>query len=680
MHSRRHGLVGVALSPFSAYIEKQDDEPGWHDRLAQALHGRVWLPAVDRLWPAAWRLRRLARRVAGHQASALSGLADEALQAHVVALRRRMRRERPSTELSIKALAAVCEAAHRTLGLQPHDVQMMGAWTLLEGRLAEMATGEGKTLTAALAVAAAALSGVPVHAVTVNDYLAERDARIMSPLFAFLGLRVGVVTHAIGIAERRAAYACDITYCTNKELAFDYLKDRLAMMKAGGRAQMALDALGREEVSSPLLLRGLHFAVVDEADSIFIDEARTPLILSASVGEHEAQQLMARVLGFARLLVQDEDFILSQRDQLVELTPDGQEKAANFDHDAPHEPRGVEEGGVWRSKRARKELTEQALSALHLYERDRHYVVIEGKVQIVDEFTGRILADRSWENGLHQMIEVKEGCELSARRVTLARVTYQRLFGRYVRLAGMTGTASEVAGEIWSTYGLRTVVIPLHKASLRCRMPARLVHTVEDKWQQVVTSVQELAVVRRRPVLVGTRSVEASEQLSARLHTAGVAHVLLNAKQDQGEAEAIASAGAPGRVTVATNMAGRGTDIKLDESAVRAGGLHVILTECHGTARIDRQLIGRGARQGDPGSFEMIMSLEDEIIEMHAGPALGVARWLLIRRPNWQLALLEGLRWFAQGRAQRRDAQARHETMKMDERLDTLLAFAGVPE
>ncbi len=670
--SRLHWAEGVACSPFSAYLERQDEDPPWHDRAADWLVGRLWRPLWARVRDPAHMARRMLALAAQHEA-AYRMATDADLQAGAMALKASLRRRGLEPELQARTLALVREAAARTLGMRPHDVQMMGACSLLQGRLTEMATGEGKTLTAAVAVASAALAGIPVHVVTVNDYLADRDAQIMAPLYRFLALRVATVVNATPAESRRAAYQCDITYCTNKELAFDYLKDRVALARSGGRMQMALDSLnvpGRAG-SPELLLRGLHFAIVDEADSIFIDEARTPLILSASVPGSEDAQMVQSAIAFARQLARDADYRVHERERRVELTADGQERVAGFVHEST---------GVWASARARRELVEQALSALHLYERDQQYVVIDGKVQIVDEFTGRILADRSWENGLHQMIEAKEGCTLSDRRVTLARVTYQRLFKRYMRLAGMTGTGREVAGEIWTTYGLRTMAVQLHRPSLRQHMPGRLYLTAADKWRAVAERVRELAIERGRPVLVGTRSVEASEQLSRLLAESGVVHVLLNAKQDKEEAQAIAAAGCMGSVTVATNLAGRGTDIRLGEGAAERGGLHVILTECHSSARVDRQLIGRGARQGDPGSAEMMVSLEDEVLRVHAGVLIRLLRSSLSDSERASRYLLPVLRFWAQGRAQWQDAQIRRAMVKLDQQLDQTLAFSGVQE
>jgi preprotein translocase subunit SecA len=419
------------------------------------------------------------------------------------------------------------------------------------------------------------------------------------------------------------------------------------------------------------VLRGLCFGIVDEADSVFIDEARTPLILSAAAGAAEATDECAMALDFAAALRPGEDYSEDIAARKVSFLPAGTDKLAAY-----AEPLD----GVWTSARARAELVTQALSALRLHERDRHYVVTEGKVQIVDESTGRVMPDRSWERGLHQMIEAKEGCELTQRRQTLARMTYQRLFRRYLRLAGMTGTASEVSGELKSVYRLDTVRIPLRKPSRRKALRTRLYATLEDKWHAVAASVEQVSCKEGRPVLIGTRSVRASEELSAVLAAHGIEHALLNAKQDEGEAEIVAAAGQPARVTVATNMAGRGTDIRLGEGVAEKGGLHVVLTEYHESSRIDRQLFGRCARQGDPGSCEAIVSCEDEVFTVHT-PALARQLRALCTEDRSPPALaIAAARALAQWRAERRNGSVRLENLRLDRRLDELLAFTGGSE
>ena len=654
----------------SAYAERAEEDSPWYDRVADILQARLWKPLARRLRDPAKQLLRILPFAARHADRYLAA-SDDALRSVAPALRAQLHRHGFTPELVGQSFALVREVAARTLGQRHYDVQLMAAWALVQGRLAEMATGEGKSLTATLAASTVALAGIPVHIITVNDYLATRDAQAMAPLYQFLGLSIGTVVQGVPSEARRQAYACDITYCTNKDLAFDYLRDRVALAKNGGRLSMAVDALRGGPAAAPsLLLRGLFYAIVDEADSVFIDEARTPLILSANVdGQHELE-MHQTALAFARRLQGTQDYRFDERERHIELSDSGKARLAEL---------AAQHLGVWTSLRGRHELVTQALSALLLFHLDKQYVVTEGKVQIVDEFTGRIMPDRSWERGLHQMIEAKEGCQLSARRETLARITYQRLFRRYVRLAGMTGTAREVASEVWAVYGLPSVTIPLNRPLRRRHIARRLYATGAQRWRAVADAVLRVSQREARPVLIGTRSVAASEQLSQVLSARGIAHALLNAKQDQDEADVVAAAGVAGRVTVATNMAGRGTDIKLDAEVAARGGLHVILTECHGSGRIDRQLFGRCARQGDPGSCETIVALDDEIFRVHAAPLVALGQRLGLARegrcgPAW---LLAALRWLAQARAERQDSRIRRATLKMDRRLEKTLAFTG---
>jgi preprotein translocase subunit SecA len=673
----RRGLAATAqLALDSAYAERADERLEWPDKLGKALFDHLAYPLWRRLWPERGRvagLAAVARRAAPLEA-ALRDADDTMLAARQQDVRAALRRDGLTAAPLAAALALVREHARRTLGQRPYDVQLMGATALLQGRLAEMATGEGKSLTAALAASVAALAGLPVHVVTVNDYLAARDADAFAPLYAALGISVGTVVQGQPPAQRRAAYRADIAYCCNKELAFDYLRDRVALSSGGGRIPMAVAGLAGA-AQPALLLRGLHFVLVDEADSVFIDEARTPLILSAEKETADAQEQAERcatALALARQLDEDRDYQRSDVERRVRLHPEGDDRLAGLCLAA-----GLGDA-VWQSARGRRELVEQALVALHHYHLDQHYLVAEGKVVIVDESTGRVMPDRAWEAGLHQMIETKEGCDLSPRRVTLARITYQRLFRRALLLAGMTGTVREVASEMWQVYRLPVVTVPTHRPSKRRVGPPRLLPDSAAKWQAVASRVRELAQGERRPVLIGTRSVEASEQISQVLAEHGLEHALLNARQDAEEAAVVARAGEPGRVTVATNMAGRGTDIHLGDGVAARGGLHVILTECHASARIDRQLFGRGARQGDPGSAEMILAADDELLRTHAGALVQrlLARWP-DGPPPW--AILTAVR-AAQAVASWRDLRQRRATLHQDELLDRLFAFTGTAE
>src|SRR3954470_23758641 len=533
-------------------------------------------------------------------------LAEIAAQA--AALRPRLRRASAFTEdLAGEAFALVRAAAQATLGMRHFDVQLVGGMALLQGRVAEMETGEGKTLTATLAAATAAMAGHAVHVITVNDYLAERDAQHLRPLYQALGLTVGCVVHGMEPQARRAAYRCDVTYCSNKEITFDYLRDRLVL---GGRPRpiaQRLDVLAGAGSGERLLLRGLQFAIVDEADSVLVDEARTPLILSASLSASDEQTVYRQALALARELGRD-DYSIDER--TVELTGRGRDRLRAL---------ATPLGGLWSGPRRSERLVAQALTALELFERDKHYVVRDGKVQIVDEFTGRLMADRSWEQGLHQLIEIKEECEVTGRRETLARISYQRFFRRYLHLSGMTGTASEVADELFAVYRLRVARIPTHRPVQRRRLADRVYGRAADKWSPIVQAIAARHAAGQ-PVLVGTRSVAASEKLARLLDEAGLAYRLLNARQDADEAAIVAQAGERGRITVATNMAGRGTDIKLGAGVAELGGLHVICTELHDAFRIDRQLMGRCGRQGDPGSVRQYMALDDDVIKNGLGP------------------------------------------------------------
>lgn len=662
---------GIEFAPARPYPERVEEKSGWHDRFAEFLFAAAIAPARNRLRDSPRRLRRIVDLAEEHRRSFRSAL-DSELHMRARAMRGRLRRDGFAPELVGECFALVSEAASRSIGQRHYESQLMAGWSLLQGKLVEMETGEGKTIAATLPACAVALAGYPVHVITVNDYLASRDAEQMGSLYRFLGLSVGVVVQGMPRPERRKAYAQAVTYCTNKELAFDYLRDRVALERRSSRLHLALEKLrGEPAREDDLVLRGLHFGIVDEADSVFIDEARTPLILSSATRPAEEKEISRRALGFARALIAGEHYGKDLLERSVTLTDAGRAQVGAL-------AAGLE--GVWTSKRAREELVTQALSALELFRRDLHYVVSDGKVQIVDESTGRVMPDRSWERGLHQMIEAKEDCELTERRETLARMTYQRLFRRYLRLAGMTGTAKEVSREIKLVYRLDVVRIPLHKPSRRIYRGSRVCVSAADKWRTVADAVERIAVSEGRPVLIGTRSVKASEEISGVLAARGIEHALLNAKQDGAEAEVIAAAGRPGRVTVATNMAGRGTDIRLDPQVAANGGLHVILTEYHESRRIDRQLFGRCARQGDPGSCEAIVSLEDEIFTVCAPLPTRFVRRLAGSGRKIPPMVYFGLRLLAQFSAERRNAYVRVQNLKLDRRLDQVLAFSGKGE
>lgn len=592
-------------------------------------------------------------------------LDDDGLRQRILELTRNMQKVGLKEELVTEAFAIIREASRRILGKRHHDVQLLAGQALLSGKIGEMSTGEGKTLAATLGVCTAALAGAAVHVVTVNDYLAERDAEENTPLYEFFELPVGVIKQDMSIEDRRAEYAKPVVYVSNKELTFDYLKDRIAL-GASLSTQIKLRKLHRDTSAPASILRGLHVAIVDEADSVLIDEARTPLIISETLPDDLGSDIYHQAITLAKELDPEKHYnIGNERD--IWLSPEGERFI---------DERLSSGEGVWKSPLWRKELMNKALSALYMFQPDQHYIIVENKVQIVDEFTGRSMPDRTWERGLHQMIEAKENCEITGQRRTLSQITYQRFFGRYLLLAGMTGTAQEVGPELKRVYDLSVTRIPTHKPTRRLRLPDLVFSNSDDRWQAVADRASAVAG-EGRSVLVGTRSVEASELLSRLLEERGIEHTVLNARQDKAEAEAVAHAGHPGKITVATNMAGRGTDIKLAPEVEERGGLHVILTEFHESARVDRQLFGRSARQGNPGSVEAIVSLDDELFVRYIPTLthLGQSIWLGKKPLNTKL-----FRWlvtFAQSRAESRNRKVRLDTIKRDRQWLKALGFVG---
>lgn len=624
---------------------------------------------VARLPKFSSRTRQLRKFVADANAveAEIRALDDPGLAADLNATCIEMRQHGFEDRLLSRAFAAVREASRRALGMRHHDVQLIGGWALLQGMIAEMDTGEGKTLVATLAACTAAAAGATVHVITVNDYLAERDAKENSPLYNFFGLRVGVVIQGLSPEQRRAEYACDVVYVSNKEVVFDYLKDRIATGDALA-THYRLRRLYSADQQPNVLLRGLHVAIVDEADSILIDEARTPLIISETVADEHGGELYHTALERAQRLVRGEHFNITEHREAW-LTVGGEQFIREITADL---------SGVWTSTLWRNELLQKALTALWCYHRDQHYIVQEGKIQIVDEFSGRVMPDRTWESGLHQMIEAKEDCDITGQRKTLSRMTYQRFLGRYLLLCGMTGTAAEVRPELKRVYDLEVFRIPTRLPNSRKRLANRCWVTSEERWQAVADRAIELSK-RGSAILIGTRSVEASESLSARFHERGVAHAVLNARNDREEAEIVAQAGQDGRITIATNMAGRGTDIKPADEVLNKGGLHVILTEFHESARVDRQLFGRSARQGQPGTVEAMISLEDDLFRRYAQLLMAATKRLSVPQgapPLWLLNLLVN---YAQMVAERHNAGIRMSTLKQDKKLQSLLAFSGVP-
>lgn len=519
-------------------------------------------------------------------------LTEAQFDAELSALKARLAVQGFDLTLTAQAIAAVASVVQRQLGWQLHDVQLKAAWWMLGGRLIEMATGEGKTITVVLAAATAALAGIPVHVMTANDYLARRDAQQWLSLYAALGLRVAWVVSADEPADRRRAYQHDIVYATAKEFAFDHLRDRVA------RAQ------GRE---ADQVLRGLCMAIIDEADSILIDEACTPLVLSQAVDSADAEQRHRLAIYLARKLKSGRDF-LYEPDRPLRLRHEGAQRLAQAAAALP---------GPWRLKRFREEQVGLALTALWALKRDVHYLVRDEEVHIIDGTTGRLAIGRAWSRGLHQMVCIKEQVRLSPETQTLLQTTYQEFFPRYHRICGLSGTLWEERREFLAIYGVPVVKVPLRVPGQRLDQGLLLLDDDTAKWQAVVRHARQ-AASQGRAVLVGVDSVSDSEKLSALLTAQAVPHRVLNASHDghagEEERSVIDAAGLPGAITVATHMAGRGTDIQPHADVLARGGLHVINTHLNASARIDRQLYGRAGRQGQPGSHLWVLSWEDETL------------------------------------------------------------------
>ena len=544
--------------------------------------------------------------------SDMQALSDEELRAKTTEFKDRLANGETLDDLLVEAFAVVREAAYRVLGIKHYRVQLIGGVVLHQGRIAEMKTGEGKTLVSTLPVYLNALEGKGVQVVTVNDYLAKRDAEWMGKVHEFLGLTVGIILNSSTNDERRDAYACDITYVTNNELGFDYLRDNMVIYK------------------EKLVLRGLHYCVIDEVDSVLIDEARTPLIISGQSGKSTELYKMCDYLArrmkrgegdgeiskmdmlMNTAIEEDGDFLVNEKDKYVMLTANGVKEVEQFFHiENLSDPENIEI----------QHNIILALRAHNLMHKDQDYVVKDDEILIVDEFTGRIMPGRRYSDGLHQAIEAKEHVKIKRESKTLATITFQNFFNKYDKKGGMTGTAITEEKEFRDIYAMDVVEIPTNKPVIRVDHEDAVYMTKKEKFNAVVNAVME-AHAKQQPVLVGTITIETSELISRMLKRQGIKHNVLNAKFHELEAEIVAQAGQAGAVTIATNMAGRGTDIKLDEIAREAGGLFIIGTERHESRRIDNQLRGRSGRQGDPGESRFYISLEDDLMRLFGSERL----------------------------------------------------------
>ena len=606
-------------------------------------------------------LRRLLHDAAliDKQSKTYSVLSDSMLKKKMGELRVVFKR-RADKESVLAAFALVQESVSRTMGYRPYIEQLAGALALYCGYIAEMSTGEGKTVTAAMCGVVRGWSKRPCHVITANDYLAARDAEIMKSLYSYCGVSVGAVTGTMKPAERREGYAADVTYSTAKEVLADFLRDRIALGKYQNFSKRIVGgSVGNmEKLTSSLVQRGLFTAIVDEADNVLIDEAVTPLIISREKKNDEFNETCRVAFEISKELVERRDYAVDFKNRTVRFVTDIDERLEELESKDEFARAGF-----------LKDLVRQALVAQKLFECGRHYVVEEGKVVIVDESTGRKMPMRSWNGGLHQMIEIKEGLELSGLKETEARMSFQRFFRLYKNFSGMTGTGMEAAAEFWTIYGAAVVCIPNHRKNKRKVSLLKTFGTKESKRLSIVKEVFRMHE-KGRPILIGTKDIDESERLAEMVTALGLECRVINAVRSDDEAAIIERAGRLGAITVATNMAGRGTDIKIPDKVKKLGGLHVIATECNPSARIDRQLFGRSARQGDPGSVSHYASFEDEVLRRNLPNTLAV----IFRHLGPFSAL--SVRW-AQHRAGRKAYQSRLSVQRTDTWLEDSLGFSG---
>ena len=561
--------------------------------------GRPHAARISRWWSQAHEILRQARR--------LRGLADDEITGQARELAWRIREGCPLENAATKVFALVCESARRTVNMVPYQVQVVGGLALAELRIAEMQTGEGKTLTATLPVTLYAMVGRGCHVVTVNDYLAQRDTDWMGPIYQLMGLTVGCVASDAEQHQRKTAYSCDITYGTATEMGFDFLRDRLQTDVAGTQNDRLRYVSSSSAGTGEGVQRDHFFALIDEADSVLIDDAGTPLIIGLAEPNSVPD---VSLLHWANLraadLEENADYVTEPDRRTATLTENGSLRVLMSER-----PQWL---GVFSNETLLSQV-EVAVAAHQFYHLDREYVVNDGEVTIVDESTGRMMDGRKWQRGLHQAVEVKEGVAVTEKTQHAAQITIQSFFRRYRYLAGMTGTALPARNELKTVYRIGVSQIPTNRPCLRSEIPARIYASHSERNQVLVERVGEL-IRNKRAVLIGTPSVGDSEGLGTMLDRAGVRHVILNARHEAREARIVQEAGRSGRVTIATNMAGRGTDIIPHDEVIRQGGMHVIATSIHSSARIDRQLVGRTARQGNPGSFQFLLSLEDPFLRV----------------------------------------------------------------
>lgn len=595
----------------------------------------------------------------------LSHLSDEELKLSFTKIALEFKKTLEDRHLEY-LFACIGSAIYRLFKIYPHPVQFMGAYILLTGRLAEMPTGEGKTLVAGIASTLMAGLGYSVHVLTTNAYLAERDQQELNPLFTFFNIDSCFLAHDMDEEDKKAGYQKKICYISANELVFDYLKDDLSLKnnlsKKLGEFKSFLNP--REKKAKPLI-PNLHFCIVDEADSIFIDEAQTPMILSQESEGLIEENIIYWAMQEAKKLIINVDFKVHYASRFIELHENNLSKIIL----PPIDVRPIWYNIVWQIY-----ILKQALMAIFLYQKDHHYLIQDNKIQIIDESTGRVMADRSWEHGLHQLIEAKENLELTKGKETLSKITFQQFFKRYFILSGLTGTGLEVYQELWTTYNLKVCQLPPNIPSKRIMYPTKVFLREQEKYTAILEDVKKLKQ-EGRAVLIGTRNIESSEKISNLFKKFNLEHVLLNAREKEQEAKIIADAGRVAQVTIATNMAGRGTDIKLEQRLKNKGGLHVILTESHESKRVDRQLIGRAARQGDPGSAVVYISNEESLLRQHTNAYLWITSFLpfLFLKKMWLIFLIKKM----QHRCQKQARFQRAAVLKNEQKLRSQIGFSG---
>ena len=575
-----------------------------------------------------------------------------------------------------QAFALVREVCWRVKKMKPYQVQVAGGLAIELGCIAEMSTGEGKTLTATMPGVIAGWRGKGCHIMTTNSYLAQRDAEEMGPVYEYCGLTVGHLEDTMQPQERKAAYLADITYCTNKDVAADFLRDQMSLGHGNNGTSELLKKISgiSSSKAAETVLRGLECAIVDEADSVLIDDGVTPLLISGENPDKEEQsKIYMQAYEMTKLFHEKQHYNVDMRYKEILLTSQGEKLLLS---------QSKQLGGIWRGEVRSLELLVQALTVKHFFIRDKQYIIDDEKVVIVDEATGRLMPDRFWRSGIHQAVEAKEQVEINADKDTFARISFQKFFRLYKKLSGMTGTGKEAVREFWYYYHLSVVPIPTNRKCLRKQGVDRVFISENAKWKAVIREIKKV-YEKKRPILIGTASIKDSHIISELLKREGIDHLVLNAIHHAKEAEIVAEAGALGKVTVATNMAGRGTDIKIPDNAKNAGGLHVIATERFESFRIDRQLYGRSSRQGDPGSAVAIVSLDDQLIKQYGGLFRLFLKFSMVFFSIRGRILFPGIRfilWNSQRKSVKSGRKMRKGVMKSDNWLEQTLGFTGKGE